>query len=424
MSSVAPPGDSKLLVRTAPVAAGGVAAPWRADRTEGVAYHLSSPRLTHWGNGVRRAISIAVAALLAVSVVSTVVVWTEGSAKRPLQVVRGVVDSESMKFFGDPRVKAAFAERGLDVRITTTGNRQIATTVARSKYDFALGAGAPPVEALTPRRSSATSVPFFTPMVVATFTTVARVLERAGVAHDHGGWWTLDMKSFLDLAAQHVRWNELPGSTAYPSTNVVGITSTDITTSNSAEMYASIASYVLNENRVLDSSADVDEVVNSVSPLFLGQDKAHQSTAAVFRDYIAKGEDTTPMAMIPEAAFVARAGDHDGAIRPNMVLMYPDPDVQSPTTLVPLTRAGNAVGRLLTRDPSLQQLTTRHGFRTTLHPAAFGSFVHENHIAVQPHVRDVIEPPAGDILEALMTRINAALHVTLGPRPATSASLA
>ena len=277
---------------------------------------------------------------------------------------------------------------------------------------------------LISRHVTASSVPFFTPLVVASFTDIAQVLERAGVAHDHGGWWTLDMKAFLDLVARHVRWNELPGNTAYPSTKFVGITSTDVTTSNSAEMYASIASYVSNENRVLESQASVDEVVNRVSPLFLEQNKTHQSTAALFRDYVSKGEGTTPMAMISEAAFVARAAAHDGGIRPNMVLMYPDPDVLSKATLVPLTHAGDVVGRLLTDDPSLQQLAIRHGFRTTSKPTAFGFLAHENHIAVQPQVGDAIEPPAGDILEALMTRINAALHVTLGPRPATSASLA
>jgi hypothetical protein len=374
---------------------------------------------------VRRAISIVVAVLLAVSVVSTVVVWTEGSSKKPLQVVRGAISAENAAFFGDPRVEAAFAQRGLDVQVDAAGNRQVAATVARSKYDFAFGAGAPAVDPiLISRHITTSSVPFFTPLVVASFTDVAQVLERAGVAQDHGGWWSLDMKAFLDLAAQHVRWNQLPGNKAYPSTKVVGITSTNVTTSNSAEMYASIASYVLNQGRVLVSKANVDEVVNQVSPLFLEQNNTQQSTAALFRDYLSKGEGTTPMVMMPEAQFVASAAAHDDSIRPNMVLMYPDPDVQSLATLVPLTRAGAAVGRLLTDDPSLQQLAIRHGFRTTSKPTAFGSFAREHHIAVQPQVGDAIEPPSGDILEALMTRINAALHVTLGPRPATSASLA
>jgi hypothetical protein len=373
---------------------------------------------------VRRAISIVVALLLAVSVVSTVAVWTEGSSKKPLPVVRGAVGADDADFFGDPRVKAAFTERGLDVQVDPVGNRKLAPAVERSKYDFAFGAGAPAVESiLSSRHTTTSSVPYFTPTVVATFTDIAQVLEQAGVAHDHGGWWTLDMKAFLDLTARHVRWNELPGNTAYPSTKFVGITSTDNTTSNSAEMYASIASYVLNQNRVLQSRASVDDVVNRVSPLFLEQNNTRQSTAALFREYLSKGERTTPMAMISEAEFVARAAAHDGSIRPNMVLMYPDPDVLSKATLVPLTAAGETVGRLLAGDPDLRQLAIRHGFRTTSKPTAFGSFVDENHVAVQPLIGDAIEPPAGDILDALMTRINAALHVTLGPRPMTSASL-
>jgi hypothetical protein len=126
--------------------------------------------------------------------------------------------------------------------------------------------------------------------------------------------------------------------------------------------------------------------------------------------------------MISEAQFVARAAARDGSIRPNMVLMYPDPDVLSKYTLVPLTTAGDTVGRLLTDDPSLQQLAVEHGFRITSKPTAFDSFVQQNKLAVQPHVRDVIQPPAYDVLEALMTRIDAALHITLGPRPGPAAS--
>ena len=301
--------------------------PDRQPRPRRFGGHLAfaSAQLTHWGDGVRKAISIVVAVLLAVAVVSTIIVWTQGSPKKPLQVVRGVIGSEDKAFFGDPRVKAAFADtRARTASSPPSSKRQIATTVDRSKYDFAFGAGTPAGSA-DPLRAPITtsSVPFFTPMAVATFTDIAQLLEQAGVAHDHGGWWTLDMKGFLDLVARHVRWNQLPGNTTYPATNVVRITSTDVTTSNSAEMYASIASYVANQDRVLGSAASVDKVVNQVSPLFLEQNHGDQSTEALFHDYLSKGEGTTAMVMISEAQFVARAAAHDGSIRPNMVLMYP-----------------------------------------------------------------------------------------------------
>ena len=400
--------------------------PDRQPRPRRFGGHLAfaSAQLTHWGDGVRKAISIVVAALLAVAVVSTIIVWTQGSPKKPLQVVRGVIGSEDKAFFGDPRVKAAFATRGLELKLTTVVKAQIATTVHRSKSDFAFGAGTPDVQQILSARSAKTSsTPFFTPMAVATFTDIAQLLEQAGVAHDHGGWWTLDMKGFLDLVARHVRWNQLAGDTPYSATNVVRITSTDVTTESSAEAYASIASYVANQDRVLGSAASVDEVVNQVSPLFLEQNHGDQSTEVLFHDYLSKGAGPTAMVMIPEAQFVARAAARDGSIRPNMVLMYPSPDVLSKYTLVPLSSAGDTVGRLLTDDPTLQQLAVEHGFRITSKPKAFDSFVKQDKLAVQPQVPDAIESPTDDILRALMTRIDAALHVALGPLPGPTASV-
>ena len=83
--------------------------------------------------------------------------------------------------------------------------------------------------------------------------------ERQGIAHDRGGYWTLDMKGFLDLVSRGVRWNQLPGNSTYPSTKQVLITSTDVTTSNSAAMYASILSYVANGNSVVENPGQVGQ---------------------------------------------------------------------------------------------------------------------------------------------------------------------
>jgi hypothetical protein len=97
--------------------------------------------------------------------------------------------------------------------------------------------------------------------------------------------------------------------------------------------------------------------------------------------------------------------------------------VLSKYTLVPLSAAGDTVGRLLTDDPSLRQLAVEHGFRITSKPKVFGSFVEQGKLAVQPQVPDVVAPPTEDILRALMTRIDAALHVALGPLPGSTASV-
>ena len=128
------------------------------------------------------------------------------------------------------------------------------------------------------------------------------------------------------------------------------------------------------------------------------------------------------MVMVSEAQFVARAVLGDGSIRPNMVLMYPDPDVLLHYTLTPLTDAGRTVERVLADDPSLQRLAVEHGYHSTSKPLAFDSFVRQHKIAVPSRAPNLIEPPAGDVLRALMTRIDAALHVTLGPGPGPAVS--
>ena len=137
-------------------------------------------------------------------------------------------------------------------------------------------------------------------MVVATFTPIAQLLAKAGVAHDRGGSWTLDVKGFLHLVKNNTRWGSLPGNTTYPSTKYIFITSTDVATSNSAAMYASIASYVANNNSPVDSPAQVDGVVNDVSPLFLKQGYTEQSSESLFEDYLSIGIGKTLKQERPE----------------------------------------------------------------------------------------------------------------------------
>jgi hypothetical protein len=375
---------------------------------------------------LRRTLSIVVAVILGLAVITTVVIAVHGSSKKKLVLVRGVIGSEKKPFFDDPRVQRALAKHGFEVQVDTAGSRAIATTVDLSKYDFAFPAGTPQAQKIrTDHHVSTSYVPFFTPMAIATFSDIAHILERAGVTRQHNGYWTLDMKAYLDLVKRNVRWDQLAGNTTFPSTKKVLITSTDITTSNSAAMYASIASYVANNDNVVDSPDQVRSIVDDVSPIFLEQGYTEQSTEAPFDDYLSIGEGKSPMVMIYEAQFVARAAAHDGSILPNMVLMYPDPGLLSKHTLVPLTANGDAVGRLLTDDPELQQLAVENGFRTAK-PSAFADFVRQEQVTVDPQLLNVIDPPTYDNLEALIGQINAAMHANLGPRtspPATTESI-
>jgi hypothetical protein len=339
-----------------------------------------------------------------------------GSSTANLRVVHGVIGSEKKPFFEDVKVKQAFAKKGFDVQVDTAGSRAIATTTDLSKYDFAFPAGTPAaVKIQRDRKIGTTYVPFFTPMAVASFTSIANLLAGAGVTRQTAGGWTLDMKAFLALTAASKRWSDLPSNTTYPVTKQILITSTDIATSNSAAMYAAIASYVANGNNVVAGPDDVPKVTAAVNPLFTRQGFAESSSEEPFNDYLSIGIGKTPMVMIYEAQFVDRAAAHDGSIRPDMVLMYPDPDVVSKHTLVPLNSTGDTVGRLLGEDPELQRLAIVHGFRTA-NRAAFNDFVTRNKVNVAPDVLNVIEPPTYETLEALINELSDALHGTTTTR--------
>jgi hypothetical protein len=190
--------------------------------------------------------------------------------------------------------------------------------------------------------------PLRTPMAVGTFKPIAQLLAKAGVASPlAGGYWRFDMRRYLALVEKETRWDELPGNKVYPARKSLLIASTDVRTSNSAAMYLAVASYVRNGDRVVENAAQGDKLVDEVAPLFLRQGFSAYSTEGPFEDYLTIGVGKTPMVMIYEAQYLARAAAQDGSIGPDRVLMYPEPTVLTKHTLVPLKPAGDPVGQPL-----------------------------------------------------------------------------
>ncbi|HKA11041.1 MAG TPA: hypothetical protein VKI99_11300 [Candidatus Dormibacteraeota bacterium] len=356
-----------------------------------------------------RFLGLALAALLAVGVVAAIgyslYPRISGSAPQGLHTVRGVIGSEKQPFFQDPEVVAAFHKHGLDVQVDTAGSREIATTVDLTRYDFAFPSGVPAADKIKrDHKARATYTPFYTPMAVGSFQPIAKLLQSAGVVRDAGGWYTIDMKAYLDLVAKNTRWSDLPNNTAYPAAKSVLITSTDVRTSNSAAMYLSMASYVANGNNVVQDDATASKVVAQVAPLFLRQGFTASSSEEPFRDYLSIGVGKTPMVMIYEAQYLSAATARDKTLTPDMTLMYPSPTVLSKHIVVPLDSGGDQVGRLLTEDQQLQQLAVKYGFRTS-NAGAFTNYLKSRGAAQPPQLVDVIDPPAFEPLETMIQAI-------------------
>lgn len=354
-----------------------------------------------------RIIGLVLAGVLAVGVVVAVVASLSGGlSPRPVVTVDGVIGSEKQAFFQDSAVQAVFRRNGLDVRVDTAGSREMATTVDLSRYDFAFPAGLPAaLKIKADHRAKATYEPFFTPMAIATFRPLAQLLVANHVARDEGGWYSFDVQAYLGLVARNARWTDLAGNTAYPASKSVLVTSTDFRTSNSAAMYLAIASYVANGGNVVADDPTARRVTPQVAPLFLRQGFAASSSDEPFQDYLSIGIGKDPMVMIYEAQFLSLRASHDPALTADMVLMYPTPTVLSKHTLVPLKPNGDRVGSLLRSDPDLQRLAARYGFHTS-NPSTFSAYLKAQGVPAPPQLLNVIEPPAYDQLETLITGID------------------
>lgn len=353
----------------------------------------------------RRIAAIGLAVILIVVVgigISMSVAQNVGNAS--VVSLHGLIGSEKQPFFSDVKVQAALKRGGFDVTVATAGSRQIASTDL-SKEDFAFPAGAPAGQKIkTDHAGSTVYQPFYTPMAIATWKPIVGLLLKAGIAQQRSGYVALDVNAFMKAVAADTRWKDLPGNTDYPVNKSILITSTDPRTSNSAAMYLSLASYVVNGNSIVSSDSQVDAVMPQVSPLFLRQGFVENSSEVPFDDYLVQGMGHSPMVMIYESQFVARAAAEDGSITANMQLIYPEPTIFSKHTFVALNANADRLGQFLSNDPEMRSLATQYGFRTS-DAAGYATFVTQHKLSVPDSFIDVIEPPTYETLETMIGRL-------------------
>lgn len=349
-------------------------------------------------------VALVLAGLLVVGVAVGIFVAAGGN-KKHVVLVTGLTGSEKLPFFQDERVVKRLHDLGFDVQVEPAGSREIATKFDLTKFDFAFPAGVPAAQRI--KNSFKTLPPysvFYTPMVVASFKSIVDILIANGVATRQNGIYTLDVRKYLDLVRQGVHWTQLKDSAAYRVDKSVIVTSTDVRTSNSAAMYLSLASYVANGDNTVDTRPQADAVLPLMTQLFLKQGFVSSTSEQPFDDYLTIGIGKSPLVMIYEAQFVARAALKDGSIRPDMVLLYPAPTVLSKHTFVPLTARGDRLGKALTTDEKLGELEVEYGFRTSK-PGAFQQFTASRGIHVEDSIINAVDPPSYETLEYMITRI-------------------
>jgi hypothetical protein len=319
---------------------------------------------------------------------------------------RGLIGSEKEAFFSDPRVIAALARHNIHTQIQKAGSRAIAHGYDANQFDFGFPSGAPAAAELkSAAKASETFVPFYTPIVIASWLPIAKILVANGLVEQRDGiYFVTDLPRLLELIDSHQRWKDLKGSSAFATNKAVLINSTDVRTSNSAAMYLALASYVLNGQSVVQSQAEVEQVLPKAADLFLRQGFQETSSAGPFEDYLALGMGKTPLLVAYESQFVTFMLEHPDRARDGMVLLYPVPTVYSKHVLVPYNEKGAQLGKALVEDPELQSLAHEFGFRT-------GGDVHgpelwaQRGVKVPAQLTDVVDPPSHEWLESMIVGI-------------------
>jgi hypothetical protein len=362
---------------------------------------------------VKRPLNILLTVLLTLGLGFGIYVSVRGQFQaRSVVTVRGVIGSEKEDFFRNPEVIAALAKRQLKVEYVKAGSREIAGRDL-SGLDFAFPAGVPAAEAIR-RRVKPQQIydVFYTPVVIASFQPILKILEVNGLAKLNGGYGvvdavlpanygTLDMPALVKVMEAGTRWNALKASAAYPSSRSLLVSTTDVRTSNSAAMYLALVSNVLNGGQVAQAST-LAELMPRVAPLFLRQGYQESSSAGPFEDYQALGAGKTPLVNIYESQFLAAA--REKTLPQGAVLLYPQPGIFTKHVLIPLTPAGAKLGETLTNDPELQRLAARSGYRTR-DAALFLAQVKEAGVSVPASILDTADLPSQEVLEAMIVNI-------------------
>jgi len=325
----------------------------------------------------------------------------EQKAIASAEPLRGLIAVDVEAFFKDDRVTQVLVQSKLPVHVARVGSRDMAAKIGTADQpDFFIASGvvAANMIADAARKAGKTATqtsPFHTPLVVASWEPVAKILAANGMARPMAPKvFALDMEKLTQAMLAKQRWRDLKASGDYAVSRSVLVSTTDIRRSNSAAMYLALTSAALNGDVVADRAA-AQKYAGQLAELFKRQGFQENYVNGAFDDYLAIGMGKTPLTFIYEAQMVAQA--LKGGVRPEMVLMYPQPTIVNKWVLVALNERGKRLAELLAANKTLQAVALEQGFRTG-DAEAFAASAQKAGLAVDVKLQQVIDPPGFDLM--------------------------
>lgn len=320
--------------------------------------------------------------------------------------LKGLIALDVEAYFKDPRVIKRLADKRLPVNVVRVGSRDMAGKVvpgASPDFFFSSGVVAANQIAEAARKANlpATQMaPFHTPMVIASWEPVAKILVANGIAKPISPkLYGLDMAQLTQLMLAKKKWKELKDSSGYDVSRSVLVSTTDLRRSNSGAMYLALTSHALQGDVVTDR-ATAQQVSLKLAELFKRQGYQENYVDGNFDDYVSIGIGKTPMAFIYENQIVKFALAKKGVAN-DMVLMYPQPTIVNKVVFVSMNERAKALGELLGNDAELQGIAVEYGFRVA-DTDRFVSTVKATGLAVEPRVTQVVDPPSFEIMAEMI----------------------
>jgi hypothetical protein len=333
-------------------------------------------------------------------------------AAASVEAVNGYIAVDVEPFFADARVQKILADHGVPAHATRMGSREMPAKLATgTAADFWFPSGVLAANQIDDAARQAglsltQTAPFNSPLVVASWAPVARILEANGIAHPIGDRvYGLDMQKLAEAMLAKKRWTDLKGSAAYDVKRSVLVSTTDVRKSNSAAMYLALVSQALNGGEVLSDHAAAKASATRLAELFRRQGFQENYVNGNFDDYVQIGIGKAPLAFIYEYQLVGYAIRAKN-VQADMVLLYPEPTIVNKFVLLAGTPRGRALQQLLATDAGLQRIAVEYGLRVA-DPALFAAAVKPTGLAVHDRVQRVIDPPAYDLMTDMIDTVTA-----------------
>ena len=347
---------------------------------------------------------------------------TEEAEVAAAGAITGLISLDVEPYFADARVQKILAEKRLSVQTTRVGSRDMAgkltaAAAEKSAPDFLFPSGVVAANQITDAArkvnlNTSQSSPFFTPMVIASWTPIAKILVANGVAKATGErTYGVDMTQLTTLMLAKKRWKDLQGASAYDVTRSVLVSTTDVRRSNSAAMYLALTSQAIHGDIVTDHATALAVSVK-VAELFRRQGYQENYVNGNFDDYVSIGIGKTPMAFLYENQMVqfalnkkGGAQDAAGGVGKDMVLMYPQPTIVNKVVFVAVSERARKLGELLGSNAELQRIGVEYGFRIA-DSGVFMKAVQPTGLAVEERLTQVVDPPSFEIMLEMIDAVS------------------